>query len=141
MGTYCLWRQGERIPWLLTVLWVTGSLLHCPEMKLCPFFLQETPSTVSSRLGTSRAQHSSRPTPSNSIPTSRATRGSSRATVLPREPPHSTQATSKDKVSSMEATEHRRRDLLPSSSGLTAMNRASMEITSNKEQALSLDPS
>ncbi|MEJ1279222.1 SS18 nBAF chromatin remodeling complex subunit like 1 [Cricetulus griseus] len=43
--------------------------------------------------------------------------------ALPREPPHSTQATSKDKANSMEATEHLRRDLLLSSSGLTAMSR------------------
>lgn len=46
----------------------------------------------------------------------------------PREPPHSTQATSKDKVSSMEVTEHRRRDLLPSSSGLMAMSRQAFSV-------------
>lgn len=45
------------------------------------FFLQETPSTVSSRLGTSRAQRSSRHTPSSSTPTNRATLDSSRAMV------------------------------------------------------------
>lgn len=42
---------------------------------------------------------------------------------LPREPHHSTPATSKAKASSTEATEHRRQRRLPSSSGPTAMNR------------------
>lgn len=46
-----------------------------------PFTLQGTPSTASSRRGTSRAQPSSRRGTSSSTPTSRATRGSSRATV------------------------------------------------------------
>lgn len=67
----------------MAFLWVTGSPVHRPEMRLCPPLPQETPSTVSNRLGTSRAQRSSRPTPSNSTPTSRATRASSKATVRP----------------------------------------------------------
>lgn len=59
---------------------------------------------------------------------------------LPREPPRSTPATSKDKASSTEATEHLRQARRPSSSGLMAMSRASMEITSSKEKALFLEP-
>uniref|UniRef100_A0A9L0RDE0 SS18L1 subunit of BAF chromatin remodeling complex n=1 Tax=Equus caballus TaxID=9796 RepID=A0A9L0RDE0_HORSE len=101
---------------------------------------QETPSTASSRRGTSRARRSSRPTPSSSTPASRATLGSSKDTGLPREPPPSTPATSKDRASSMEATERLRRAHPPSSSGLTAMSRASMEITSSKGQAFFLEP-
>lgn len=41
----------------------------------------------------------------------------------PRVPPHSTPATSRDKASSTEATEHLRRARPPSSSGLMATSR------------------
>ncbi|XP_070342310.1 calcium-responsive transactivator isoform X4 [Equus asinus] len=109
----------------------------CPR---APVPAGETPSTASSRRGTSRARRSSRPTPSSSTPASRATLGSSKDTGLPREPPPSTPATSKDRASSMEATERLRRARPPSSSGLTAMSRASMEITSSKGQAFFLEP-